>query len=257
MSAKKEQENLEKLFVKTNEKDILAKIDQGQNMKFYLSNLLGDEVFLKNGILETLPLCVKYNKIYVFNEIWKRISRLNSKDYQLEIYRSILKKVIAECDKDSDFLKIVSNKIPFSLKELKMDVLIDALKTDKTDNLIFFFEKRRLKKHIDLIESKKDLLYSAYYYNNFELLNYFKKRGVEIMGEDFEYLKKAAVAGSINILNYLYSVNSLSFNSVINWEDEQQRPDEQSEKWLNSIIMKNKLSGKLKEKKEKSILNKI
>ena len=138
-----------------------------------------------------------------------------------------------------------------------MDVLIDALKTDKTDNLIFFFEKRRLKKHIDLIESKKDLLSSAYYYNNFELLNYFKKRGVEIMGEDFEYLKKAAVAGSINILNYLYSVNSLSFNSVINWEDEQQRPDEQSEKWLNSIIMKNKLSGKLKEKKEKSILNKI
>lgn len=258
MSGEKDKENLEKLFLKTNEKDIFAKIQEKHSIKFYLSNLLNEELYLKNGILEVLELAMKYNKVYVFNETWKKINQLTNTSYQLEVYREILPKVLDSCDKDSEILKIVSNKIPSSLKELGLEVLANAFKNEKTDNLIFFFEKRRLKKQNDLTESAKDIVDAAHFYNNQDLLKYFQKRKVNVFGTNYLHLKNAAISGKIDKLNFLRSLEEVSFREVIDWTKEDTQPHEQSDKWLRSFELKERLSTKLPPKKlEKEKVKKI
>lgn len=249
MSGEKDKENLEKLFLKTNEKDIFAKIQEKHSIKFYLSNLLNEELYLKNGILEVLELAMKYNKVYVFNETWKKINQLTNTSYQLEIYRDILPKVLVSCDKDSEILKIVSNKIPSSLKELGLEVLATAFQNEKTDNLIFFFEKRRLKKQNDLTESAKDIVDAAHIYNNQELLKYLQKRKVNVFGTNYLHLKNAAISGKIDKLNFLRTLEEVSFREVIDWTKEDTQPHEQSDKWLRSFELKERLSTKLPPKK--------
>lgn len=251
MSFDKDKENLEKLFLKTNEKDIFAKIQEKHNIKFYLSNLLNEELYLKKGILEVLELSMKYNKVYVFNETWKKISQLKNTNYQLEIYRDILPKVLLFCDKDSEILKIVSNKIPSSLKELGLEVLATAFQNEKTENLIFFFEKRRLKKHNDLTESAQDIVNAAHFYNNYELLKYLQKRNVNVFGVNYLHLKNAAISGKIDKLNFLNTLKKVSFREVIDWSKEDTQPHEQSDKWLKSFELKENLSIKLPPKEEK------
>lgn len=245
MSGEKERENLEKLFLKSNEKDIVAKIQEKHSIKFYLSNLLKEEIYLKNGILEVLELAIKYNKVYVFNETWKKIGQLSNQDFQLEIYRTILEKALVECEKDSEILKIISNKIPTSLKELGLKVLAQALQQEKTDNLIFFFEKRRLKKHQDLTECEKDLVDASHMYNNQDLLKYLQKRKVNVFGANYVHLKNAAISGKIDKLNFLHTLEKVSFKQVIDWTKEDVQPHEQSEKWLRSFELKEKLTTKL------------
>lgn len=257
MSVDKDKENLEKLFLKTNEKDIFAKIQEKHGLKFYLGNLLNEELYLKNGILEVLELAMKYNKVYVFNETWKKITQLKNESYQLEIYRSILKTALALSNVDSEILKIVSNKIPNSLKELTLDVLAPALQQEKTENLIFFFEKRRLKKQKDLTESSKEILDAVHFYNNQELLKYLEKRKINVFGSNFEHLKNAAISGKIEKLNFLRTIDSVSYREVIDWSKEDIQPHEQSEKWLKSFELKEKLSIKLPSKDKKKDLVKI
>lgn len=250
MSLDKDKENLEKLFLKSNEKDIFAKIQEQHSLKFYLSNLLNEEMYLKNGILEVLELAIKYNKVYVFNETWKKISKLTNTKYKLEIYREILSKVLNVCDKKNDILKIVSNKISYSLNELEFKVLGDAFKNRKTDNLIFFFEKRRLKKHNDLIECEKEIVDVAYFYNNYDLLRYLKKRHVNIFGENYVNLKNAAISGKTERLDFMRTIENISFRDVIDWSKENIQPHKKSDKWLKIIEFKEELSAKLPTKQE-------
>lgn len=252
MSVDKDKENLEKLFLKSNEKDIFAKIQEKHGIKFFLGNLLNEEIFLKNGILEVLHLAVKYNKTYVFNETWKKISQLKNQTYQLEIYREMIKKVLIDCTPDSEILKIVSNKVPFSLEDIGMDSLYPALKEGKTKNLIFFFEKRRLKKQKDLTDSGSVLVSASHAFNNEELLTYLQKRKVNVFGNNFEHLKRAAIAGKIEKLNYFYSLEKYSFRDVIDWTKEDMQPHDQSDKWMRSFELKERLSAKLKPKANKN-----
>lgn len=257
MSVDKDKENLEKLFLKTNEKDIFAKIQEKHSLKFYLGNLLNEELYIKNGILEVLSLALKYNKVYVFNETWKKISQLTKKEYQLEIYSSILKDALVQTNTESEILKIISNKIPFSLEELKMDSLYPAFKEGKTENLIFFFEKRRIKKQKDLTESGNTLVSAAHAFNNEDLLKYFEKRKINVFGNNFEHLKNAAISGKIEKLNFLRNIDSVSYRQVIDWSKEDVQPHEQSEKWLKSFELKERLSNKLPVKNEKKEVKKI
>lgn len=257
MSVEKDKESLEKLFLKSNEKNIFAKIQERHNIKFFLGNLLNEEIYLKNGILEVLNLAVKYNKIYVFNETWKKIAHLTSPTYQLEIYREIIKKVLIECTTESEILKIVCNKVPFSLAEIGMEAIYPAFKQLKTANLIFFFEKRRLKKQKDLTESCNDIVSAAHAFNDDDLLNYLEKRKVNVFGNNLEHLKKAAISGKIEKLNYFYGLNNSSFKKMIDWSKEDIQPHEQSEKWLKSLELKEKLSIKLKPKTTKIKVEKI
>lgn len=251
MSVEKDNENLEKLFLKSNEKAILAKIQEKHSIKFFLGNLLNEETYLKNGILEVLMLALKYNKTYVFNETWKKVSQLNNKEFQLEIYQAIIKEVLIVGTPESEIFKIVSNKVPVSLKEIGMNSLYPAFKQLKTANLIFFFEKRRLKKQQDLTESGNDIVKAAHAFNNEELLEYLEKRKVNVFGNNFEHLKEAVISGKIEKLNYFYSVEKSSFKTLIDWTKEDIQPHEQSEKWLKSLELKEKLSAKLKPKEEK------
>lgn len=257
MSVVKEKENIEKLFLKSNEKDIFAKIQERHSIKFFLGNLLNEEKFLKKGIIEVLFLSIKYNKVYVFNETWKKISQLKNTEYQLEIYREIIKKVLVECETDSEILKIVSNKVPFSLDEIGMDAIYQAFKEGKTKNLIFFFEKRRLKKQKDLTESANVLVTASHAFNNEELLTYLQKRKVNVFGNNFEHLKRAVVTGKIEKLNYFYTLEKSSFRKLIDWTKEDLQPHEQSDKWLRSFELKEKLSIKLKPKAERTKVTKI
>lgn len=257
MSVEKDKENLEKLFLKSNEKDIFAKIQERHSIKFFLGNLLNEELFLKKGILEVLILAIQYNKTYVFNETWKKIAQLTNKTYQLEIYREIIKKVLIECTPESEILKIVCNKVPFSLAEIGMDALYPALKQLKTANLIFFFEKRRLKKQKDLTESANIIVTAAHAFNDDDLLNYLQKRKVNVFGNNFEHLKMAAISGKIEKLNYFYAVKSSSFKELIDWNKEDIQPHFQSEKWLKSFELKERLSEKLKPKTNKAKITKI
>lgn len=238
-------ENLEKLFLKSNEKNIFAKIQEKHSIKFFLGNLLNDEVFLKNGILEVLPLAIKHNKPYVFNEVWKKISQIKNQDYKKEIYKKILSEVLVECNSESEILKIVSNKIPLSFAEIKIDTFFLAFKQEKEENIIFFFEKRRLKKHADLTENYSQLLAAAHAFNCNKILEYFSKRKIDILGENYSYLKKAAISGQIEKLNYFYNHSPVSFRNVIDWTKESVQPHEISQKWLNSLELKLKLCLKL------------
>lgn len=250
MSGEKEKENLEKLFLKSNEKDIIAKIQERHSIKFYLGNLLKEETYLKNGILEVLELALKYNKVYVFNETWKKINGLTNEQFQLEIYQTILKKALVECEKDSEILKIISNKIPVTLKQLDLKVLADAFQQEKTDNLIFFFEKRRLKKHEDLIGCEKELVNASHLYNNQDFLKYLQKRKLNVFGTNYIHLKNAAISGKIDKLNFLHTLEKVSFKQVIDWSKEDIQPHEQSEKWLRSFELKEKLTTKLVPKEQ-------
>lgn len=245
MPVEKEKDNLEKLFLKSNEKDIVAKIQEKHSIKFFLNNLLKEETYLKSGILEVLELALKYNKVYVFNETWKKINNLTNPEFQLEIYRTILQKALVMCEKDSEILKIISNKIPLTLKELDLKVLSDAFLQEKTDNLIFFFEKRRLKKHEDLTLCEKELISASHMYNNQDLLKYFQKRKLNVFGNNYEHLKNAAISGKVDKLNFLHTLEKVSFKQVIDWSKEDVQPHEQSEKWLRSFELKEKLTTKL------------
>jgi len=249
MLAEKERENLEKLFLKSNEKDIFAKIQEKHSVKFFLGNILQEESFIKKGILEVLPLALKYNKVYVFNETWKKITRLKDSNNQKEIYQNITKEVLLTSEKDSEILKIVSNKVPLSLNDLNLSNLSLVIKEGKTDNFIFFLEKRRLKKHDDLKNYGNDLVKIGFIYNDYDFLNYLNKRDVDLFGENKIELKNAAILGKIEKLNYLYSINPISFKDCINWEKEDNQPSEMAEKWLKSIELKDKLSVKLEDKK--------
>lgn len=251
MLSVKERENLEKLFLKSNEKDIVAKIKENHSVQFFLGNVLQEESFIKKGILEVLPLALHYNKVYVFNETWKKITRLKNYNNQKEIYQSITKEVLLKSEKDSEILKIVSNKVPLTLDELNLANIALVIKEKKTDNIIFFLEKRRLKKHLDLIVNATQLVQMGFLYADYDLLNYLHKRGVDVFGENKVELKNAAILGKIEKLNYLYSINPISFKDCIDWEKEENQPSEMAEKWLKSIELKEKLSVKLEEKKPK------
>lgn len=248
MLAEKERENLEKLFLKSNEKDIFAKIQENHSVQFFLGNVLQEESFIKKGILEVLPLALKYNKVYVFNETWKKISRLKNKENQKEIYQSITKEVLLSTEKDSEILKIVANKVPLTLEDLNLATLALGIKASKTENVIFFLEKRRIKKHNDLKDYANDLIKMGFLCNNYDFLNYLHKRGVDVLGENKVELKNAAILGKIEKLNYLYSINPISFKDCIDWDKEEDQPSEMAEKWLKSIELKDKLSVKLEDK---------
>ena len=248
MLAEKERENLEKLFLKSNEKDIFAKIQEKHSVQFFLGNVLQEESFIKKGILEVLPLALKYNKVYVFNETWKKIARLKNSDNQKEIYQNITKEVLLFADKNNEMLKIVANKVPLSLEELNLATIALAIKEDKVENVIFFLERRRAKKHNDLVVQATNLIKTGFLYNNYVFLNYLHKRGVDVFGEGKVELKNASILGKVEKLNYLYSINPISFKECINWDNEEDQPSEVSEKWLKSIQLKDKLFDKLEEK---------
>lgn len=64
------------------------------------------------------------------------------------------------------------------------------------------------------------------------------------------HLKNAAISGKIDKLNFLHTLEKVSYKQVIDWTKEDVQPHEQSEKWLRSFELKEKLTTKLVSKEQ-------
>lgn len=234
-------EKLEQFFLKLKEDLILIKIEEGYNTKIFLSKILDDEKFYKEGLLEVFQLSIKYNKEFVFQETWKRIKDIKNENIKKELYKDIIKDLFLNSYNENLF-KIAANKSVITLKEIGFEIFNDAMIKNKESYVIYFIDKRKIKKNNDFIYN--ELIDIGFINKKYTFLNYLKKQGMDLLFDDNKYLRISNKIGDIQNIEYIQSINNkivlelLKSNechpNIKQWSDKVE-----FEKYLNKNIKKN------------------